>query len=157
MTEGSLAFSVCGTPEYLAPEVLARSGHNRMADWWSFGILIYEMLNGLPPFYDNNRTQMFKNIRTADLEFPDFFEPTLMDLIRLLLDRDPNARLDGNGVQAHPWFEETNWNDLYQREAIPPWIPRPCDVVEARYFDQESTPANVPMPMPNATTTPSHD
>ena len=69
--------------------MLDRSGHNRQCDWWSFGILIYEMLSGLPPFFDSDRKKMFKKIQNANLEFPNppFFEESLVDLLTLLLHR----------------------------------------------------------------------
>jgi len=150
MDDERMAFSVCGTPEYLAPEVLARSGHNKMADWWSFGILLYEMLKGLPPFYDQDRTKMFQNIRNATLEFPDFFSDILKDLLNVLLSRDPSQRPDGKAIQQHPWFDSINWELLHARQVEPPWIPRPCDVVEAHYFDNDSqSTMPMPMPMPN--------
>ena len=83
------ATSFCGTPEYIAPEVLLRQGHGRAVDWWSLGALLFEMLTGLPPFYSRNRQAMFEKIMQADLQFPECVTPVAQDLLsrvwRLLL------------------------------------------------------------------------
>ena len=85
------AFSFCGTAEYLAPEMLTDKGHDYALDWWTLGILLYEMLTGIPPFYNKDRPVMFRNIRSAKVRFPnknkDNFEvsPAAQDLILSLL------------------------------------------------------------------------
>jgi len=104
--EGQMAFSLCGTPEYLAPEVLNRSGHGRSADWWSYGVLVYEMLQGLPPFYHPERSTMFQNIKSAELVFPqDIFQDShAVSLLEQLLNRDPRLRPGIDSLKAHEWF-----------------------------------------------------
>ena len=73
--EGDTAQSLCGTPEYLAPEILRKVPYGKSVDWWSLGILIYEMINGLPPFYDSNRKMMYHRILTASVPKSQFMSP----------------------------------------------------------------------------------
>ena len=89
--------SLCGTAEYLSPEILMRQGHGKSSDWWSFGAIIYEMLCGLPPFYSKDREKLYKNIKYSDprLDFP-FLSESARDIMIKLLDKDPNKRL-GSG------------------------------------------------------------
>jgi len=82
-------FSVCGTPEYLAPEILKQTGHDKAVDFWSFGALLYEMLSGAPPFYSKNRDQMFRNILTRPVEMKSHFSWQSVDLLKKLLQVDP--------------------------------------------------------------------
>lgn len=111
------ATSFCGTPEYLAPETLNWTGHGKAADWWSFGAIIYEMVFGIPPFYTKVRTKLYDNIKNKEIEIPAGSSPTLGDLITKLLIKDPNTRLgaserDAEEIMEHPWFAETNWEEM---------------------------------------------
>jgi serine/threonine protein kinase len=69
------AFSLCGTPEYLAPEILLKKGHGLASDWWNLGMVLYEMLTGLPPWYTTDRQQLFEDLKSAPLTFPDHVSP----------------------------------------------------------------------------------
>jgi len=75
------AMSVCGTPEYLAPEVIMKKGHGKDVDWWTFGSIMFEMLTGLPPFYTSDREELFDRIKFGTIKYPSHFTPTVKDLL----------------------------------------------------------------------------
>lgn len=114
----------CGTPEYLAPEVLLQKEYGKAVDWWSYGSLIFEMLTGLPPFYDEDVQKMYSFKMTSELEIPDDVVPDAADLIRKLLVRNPDNRLqDPSEIKKHPWFSNMNWDDLIEKKIPTPFKP----------------------------------
>lgn len=136
------ANSLCGTPEYLSPEVLDRRGHGTGVDWWNLGMVTYEMLTGLPPWYTTDRDKLFERLRNAPLKFPYYVSRTAASVIQGLLDRDPNKRLGVGGgaeVQAHPFFNGIDWKKLYDRKIMPPY--NPCrnndEITDSANFEEE--------------------
>ncbi|XP_037081808.1 ribosomal protein S6 kinase 2 beta-like [Pollicipes pollicipes] len=138
------AFSFCGTVEYMAPEVVNRRGHTFAADWWSFGVLMYEMLTGSLPFHGSNRHETMTQILKAKLGMPQFLSPEAQSLLRVLFKRNPANRLGSgtNGVeeiQRHDFFATIDWGKLYRKEIQPPFKPAVTQQEDTFYFDSEYT------------------
>jgi len=114
------AMSFCGSPAYLAPELLGKSGSEKSADVYGIGAILYELLSGMPPYYSDNIKELFKNISRGMLQFPKTIKADAQDLIRKLLNKDPNKRPTMSQVKAHVWFRGIDWEELEKKRVRPP-------------------------------------
>ncbi|XP_073686416.1 ribosomal protein S6 kinase alpha-3 isoform X2 [Garra rufa] len=138
------AYSFCGTVEYMAPEVVNRRGHTYSADWWSYGVLMFEMLTGTLPFQGKDRKETMTMILKAKLGMPQFLSSDAQSLLRSLFKRNPSNRLgagpDGvEEIKRHPFYANIDWNKLFRREIHPPFKPASGRPDDTFYFDPEFT------------------
>lgn len=139
---GVTATTFCGTPEYIAPEMLLSQSYDKGVDWWSFGILIYEMLFGVPAFYDENVNVLYKSILQDEVQFGSGISDSAKSLILKLLDRNPQTRLgssqrDAEDIKEHPFFKELNWTDVMEKRTQPEWVPKLAKETDSSYFCEE--------------------
>lgn len=144
LSEEGYTMSFVGTPEYLAPEIISCRGHGKTADWWSFGILVFEMLVGIPPFYNENVQLMYELIQHGEIRFPKMnpLSDQARDFITKLLNRNPAERLGAGGsreVKDHAFFAEINWEALLAKELTPPFKPTIEGELGIGNFDKEFT------------------
>ena len=141
----SMMTTLCGTPEYLAPEVLDDDTYAKTVDWWSFGVVLYEMLTGRLPFYHPDQNILFERILISEPNpLPTTLTPNCRDITFRLLMKDPDMRIGCNEkggleVMAHPWFADFDFEMLYHRQIEPPWRPQLDSIEDLRYFSKTFT------------------
>ncbi|XP_057590242.1 serine/threonine-protein kinase Sgk3 isoform X4 [Hippopotamus amphibius kiboko] len=138
----------CGTPEYLAPEVIRKQPYDNTVDWWCLGAVLYEMLYGLPPFYCRDVAEMYDNILHKPLNLRPGVSLTAWSILEELLEKDRQNRLgakeDFLEIQNHPFFESLSWTDLVQKKIPPPFNPNVAGPDDIRNFDAMFTEETVP-------------
>ncbi|EAR86537.2 Serine/Threonine kinase domain protein (macronuclear) [Tetrahymena thermophila SB210] len=135
MQRGDITKSFCGSLAYLPPEMLNKTGHTQSLDWYLLGVLMYELLEGMPPYYSDNKQKLFDNIRNAPLKMPKQASDAAKSLLKGLLSKDPIQRLGSKGaeeVKSHPFFRDVNWEDVYNKKLLPPVPKKPPIQLEGK-------------------------
>ncbi|XP_034394885.1 serine/threonine-protein kinase N1-like isoform X1 [Cyclopterus lumpus] len=141
---GDRTSTFCGTPEFLAPEVLTDTSYTRAVDWWGLGVLVYEMLVGESPFPGDDEEEVFDSIVNDEVRYPRFLSTEAIGVMRRLLRRNPERRLgsgekDAEDVKKQPFFRGIDWEDLLQRKLPPPFVPTIGGKEDVSNFDMEFT------------------
>nr|XP_033771128.1 serine/threonine-protein kinase N2 isoform X3 [Geotrypetes seraphini] len=141
---GDKTSTFCGTPEFLAPEVLTETSYTRAVDWWGLGVLIYEMLVGESPFPGDDEEEVFDSIVNDEVRYPRFLSTEAISIMRRLLRRNPERRLgasekDAEEVKRHPFFRQIDWDALLAKKVKPPFVPTIRSREDVSNFDDEFT------------------
>lgn len=144
MWYGSTTSTFCGTPEFMAPEILFEQRYGRAVDWWAFGVLIYQMLLGQSPFRGEDEDEIFDAIQSDEPLYPIHMPRDSVSILQRLLIKEPEQRLgsgpgDALEVMAHPFFRNINWDDVYHKRIHPPYFPKVTNPVDTSNFDTEFT------------------
>jgi len=147
LDDSAKTYTLCGTPQYLSPEIVKSQGHGLPADWWAFGILLYEMLTGAPPFEDANAMGIYKQIMLNQITYPMGLRGKAKDIISKFLVSMPQKRLGGgkggpSEVFDDPLFSAYDFNNLEKKQYQAPWVPQLSDERDTSHFDVDLTAAD---------------
>ena len=146
--ENDMAYTVCGTPQYLAPEILLKKGYDKTVDWWSLGCVTYEMLFNKLPFKFHKGQKINLNIYKQEVHFDNRISEEAKDFIKKLLIFEPQNRLGsgvlgGEKIKNHKFFNGVNWDDVWNKKIQPPFVPQLKNEEDLKYFDSSFTDESV--------------
>eukprot|EP01071_Lankesteria_metandrocarpae_P005373 Lankesteria_metandrocarpae@DN3972_c0_g1_i1.p1 len=145
-------YTLCGTPEYIAPEVLLNKGHGKPVDWWTLGILIFEMIVGYPPFIDEEPMGIYQKILGGKIVFPKYFDKYARALVKRLLTHDlgkryGNLKAGVEDIKQHRWFGGLNWDELLEKRQPAPYRPTVRSPDDTSNFEEYPESTSQPPPV----------
>ena len=128
----------------MAPEIIEGKGHGQAVDWWSLGSILYEMLTGMPAFYNNDREKLFNSIKSGQIKYPKFLSKEAVDILQKFFIKDPEKRLGSgsnglNDIKSHPFFSSIDFESILAKKIKQPFIPRLNSLTETKYFERDIT------------------
>jgi protein kinase A len=150
---GARTYTLCGTPEYIAPEVLLNKGHGKPVDWWTLGILIYEMVVGQPPFCDEEPMGIYQKILAGKIYFPKYFDKNAKALVKKLVTADlskryGNLKAGSDDILGHSWFKGLDIKKMEAKEMTPPYKPQVKDDKDMSNYENIPDSAEQPPAVP---------
>jgi protein kinase A len=150
---GARTYTLCGTPEYIAPEVLLNKGHGKPVDWWTLGILIYEMIVGQPPFCDEEPMGIYQKILAGKIYFPKYFDKNAKALVKKLVTADlskryGNLKAGSDDILGHSWFKGLDLKKMEAKEMTPPYKPQVKDDKDMSNYENIPDSAEQPPAVP---------
>lgn len=139
LSDVDFASTMCGTVEYMAPEIIQHQHYGKSVDWWALGILTYELFYGQTPFFNQNKSKIMKSIVQSQPKFPKNVDPVIRDFILFLLEKDPNQRPDFEQIKVNDFFKKLDFDEVYKKKIKPSYVPSIDANNELRNFDSEFT------------------